>query len=115
LGALAATGTADDTHVIYTSDHGDMAGNRGLWAKSHMFEDSVGVPMIVRGPGVSLGQVNDTPVSLVDVHPTVLALTSGENDQQADGESLLTLANSEDRTRVTFSEYHDGDQPPGSS
>lgn len=113
LGALDATGAADDTHVIYTSDHGDMAGNRGLWAKSHMFEDSAGVPMIVRGPGVAAGQVNDTPVNLVDVHPTVLALTSGEVDDQADGESLLALADVSDPARVTFSEYHDGGSSTG--
>ena len=113
LGALDASGAADDTHVIFTSDHGDMAGNRGLWAKSHMFEDSVGIPMIMRGPGVPAGQVSDTPVNLVDVHPTVLALTTGVADAEADGESLLALASAANDSRVTFSEYHDGGSTTG--
>jgi len=47
LAALDATGQRATTRIIYTSDHGELLGNRGLWCKSFMFEDSVGVPMIV--------------------------------------------------------------------
>ncbi len=104
LSALDTAGAADDTTVLYTSDHGDMAGNRGLWAKSYMYEDSAGVPMIVAGPGIDAGQVLGTPVGLVDVHPTVLQLIG--IDPAA--ESLLDIAATPDPDRVTFSEYHDG-------
>lgn len=114
LASLDAAGAASDTHVIYTSDHGDMAGNRGLWAKSYMYEDSVGVPMIVRGPKVSTGIVNETPVNLIDIHPTVVALTAGQDDEESSGQSLIALAASNDPQRITFSEYHDGGSVAGS-
>jgi len=59
LRALDTSGQRDDTLVVYTSDHGELLGNRGLWAKSFMYEDSVAVPMIVSGPGVPGGRVVD--------------------------------------------------------
>ena len=49
LGALRGRGLADDTRVIYTSDHGDNIGARGLWGKSTIHEESAGVPLIVAG------------------------------------------------------------------
>ena len=50
LDVLRETGLAADTRVIYTSDHGDNLGARGLWGKSDMYEDSAGVPLIMAGP-----------------------------------------------------------------
>ena len=55
LDALAAAGLADRTCVVYTSDHGDNVGARGLWGKSNMYEESVGVPLIAAGPGIARG------------------------------------------------------------
>jgi len=52
LAAFDASGMAEDTPVIYVSDHGDNAGERGLWGKSTMFEESVGIPIIFAGPDV---------------------------------------------------------------
>ena len=49
LGALASAGLDADTRVIYTSDHGDNVGARGLWGKSTLYEESAGVPLIVAG------------------------------------------------------------------
>ena len=113
---LDALGPAtDETLVIYTSDHGEMLGTSGLWAKSFMYEPSVGVPLIVRGPGVAAGTVLEVPVSLVDVYPTVLETAGIELDEQdADlaGSSLLQIG--QDTDRVAFSEYHDGGSPTGS-
>ena len=56
LDALEASGQADDTLILFTSDHGEMLGHRGIWGKSTMYEDSVRVPLILAGPDV-------TPVS----------------------------------------------------
>jgi choline-sulfatase len=109
LEALQNSGKANDTTVVYTSDHGDMAGNRGLWAKSYMYEDSVGVPMIIAGPDVPAGVVSDVPVNLVDVYPTVLNLVGLE----AATPTLAMLAASDEPDRVTFSEYHDGGSTTG--
>ena len=52
LRALERSGLAADTRVVYTSDHGDNVGARGLWGKSTLYEESAGVPLIVAGEGV---------------------------------------------------------------
>lgn len=110
LNALAAAGLAESTRVIYSTDHGDMLGDHGLWWKSVMFEGSAGIPMIMAGPNVPAGKVVATPVSLVDVFPTILdgtgvALTP--EDADLPGTSLLRIANApDDGTRTVFAEYH---------
>ena len=110
LGALDDAGVADDTIVIYTSDHGDMLGSHGFVMKSVMYDGAARVPLVLRGPGIDAGQRRSTAVSLVDVAPTVLdALGLRTNDADADlpGRSLLELASgSNDADRVAFSEYH---------
>src|SRR5690606_28759093 len=70
--ALAGSGAADDTVVIYTSDHGESAGAHGLWFKRLMNEESVGVPLLLSGPGVPSGNRVGAPVSHVDLFPTIL-------------------------------------------
>ena len=61
-----------DTRVIYTSDHGDAVGKRGLWGKSTLYEETVGVPLIVTGDGIPQGASVDTPANLVDVYPFII-------------------------------------------
>jgi choline-sulfatase len=74
LGALSATGLDEDTIVVFTADHGEMLGERGLWYKMAFFEPSARVPLIVSSPGrFAAGRV-DAPVSLLEVAPTVLEL-----------------------------------------
>jgi choline-sulfatase len=74
LGALSATGLDDDTIVLFTADHGEMLGERGLWYKMAFFEPAARVPLIVSAPGrFAPGRVGE-PVSLLDVVPTVLDL-----------------------------------------
>ncbi|MCP5025224.1 MAG: sulfatase-like hydrolase/transferase [Actinomycetia bacterium] len=110
LDALEACGLADDTLVIYTTDHGDMLGEKGLFMKGVMYEGSAGVPMILRGPGVPTGAVSRTPVSLADIFPTVVDGVGAElteADVDLPGRSLLELAAAaDDLDRVVFSEYH---------
>mgnify|MGYP001229103756 CR=1 FL=1 len=110
LAALKETGLAESTRVIYTSDHGESLGARGLWGKANMYEESVGIPLILSGPGVPSGKVSSTPVSLADLHPTVLECTgvpwSGE-DAELPGRSLFEIVgNPEDPDREIFSEFH---------
>ena len=99
--------------MIYTSDHGDMHGNRGLWAKSYMYEDSVRVPMIMAGPGVPAGRVVKTPVNQIDIHPTVCAVMDPAHVDDGPGTSLLDLLDGPPE-RIGFSEYHDGGSITGS-
>ena len=76
LDHLAALGLADDTLVVFTSDHGHVYGQHGLIAKGAFhYEDLVRVPMIVRQPGVvPAGAESDALQSLVDYAPTFLNL-----------------------------------------
>lgn len=107
--ALEAAGLADSTRVIYTSDHGENLGVRGLWGKSNCYEESVRVPMIVAGPGVRAG-VCDTPVDLLDLYPTILAsmgVDADPDDTPRPGRSLFEIAKEpDDPSRPVFSEYH---------
>lgn len=109
LRALSETGLNDRTRIIYTSDHGDMLGEHGLWYKSSMYEGSLSVPLILTGPDVPQGKVISTNASLVDCFPTILdAVGADLNPEDTDlpGESLLKLAQGPDRRRTIFSEYH---------
>ncbi len=75
LSALDRTGMADDTIVLFTSDHGDNLGSHGLVQKGGPTEESVRIPWIVRAPGRLRPAIADRHVaSLVDVAPTLLAL-----------------------------------------
>jgi choline-sulfatase len=70
----------DDAVVVFTSDHGDMLGERGLWYKMAPFEPSIRVPLIVRAPGrIAAGRVSQ-PVSLLDLAPTLVELGGGTMD-----------------------------------
>lgn len=107
LAALDKSGVADDTLVIYTSDHGDNLGARGFWGKSTMYEESAAIPMIVAGRGIPQGKVVSTPVSLVDVHPTLMNAFGHAPVAGTRGQSLIGLSSgTDDPGRVAFSEYH---------
>ena len=69
---LEETGLSENTRIVYSSDHGDNLGNRGLWGKSVMYEESVAVPLIMAGKGIPAGKAVSTPVSLVDLAPTFI-------------------------------------------
>src|SRR6266566_2293499 len=107
--ALAATGLAETTRVLYSSDHGDNLGTRGLWGKSNMYEESAGVPMILAGPEVPAGFVCREPVSLVDVFPTVVAgagLPAHPDDRDLPGISLFDVLRGTASPRTVLSQYH---------
>lgn len=117
LDALEAAGLNENTRIVYTSDHGENAGARGMWGKSVMYEESTGVPMIIAGPDVAAGQVCDTPVTLVDLYPTITQATGIETTaEEADlpGRSLFDIAATGfDPERVAFSQYHASASPTG--
>lgn len=99
--ALEETGQAGDTAVIFTSDHGDMLGERRMVQKRTFYEWSVRVPLLVRLPdGARAGEAVSSPVSLLDLAPTLYEL--GGVDEPAEGTSLLHPGDE----RVVFSEYH---------
>jgi choline-sulfatase len=109
LRALDATGLAGTTRVVYSSDHGDNLGTRGLWGKSTMYEESAGIPMLMAGPEVPAGAVCDTPVTLADGFPTFihsLGAAPDPHDRDLPGASLLDVARGLAPDRTILSEYH---------
>ncbi len=72
LQALETHGFLDNTTVVYTSDHGDNLGARGLWGKSNLYQESTAVPLIMAGPEIPQGTCA-TPVSLLDLSATIPA------------------------------------------
>ena len=111
LSSLDATGLAENTTVIYASDHGDNVGARRLWGKSNFYEESAAVPLIAKGAGFAAGQTVRTPVSLVDLSATIpahfgLSLSDAPLGA-APGQDLRAIAEEPyDAERVVFSEYH---------
>jgi choline-sulfatase len=100
LGTLNDCGLSEKTRVLYTSDHGDNLGARGLWGKQVLYEEAAKVPLILAGPGVPAA-VRREPVSHVDVYPTVMECMGAEAPE-ASGFSLLKKA----AERTVLSEYH---------
>lgn len=113
LTALERAGLAEDTRIIYTSDHGEMGGAHGLFGKFNLYEESVGVPLIMAGPEIAAGQRVAAPVSHVDLAPTIeegFGLTPAAGRP---GISLWDRAAIEQRG-TAFAEYHAAGSKSGS-
>lgn len=110
LSTLDETGLATDTRVAYVSDHGENLGAWGLWGKSTMNEESAGIPLILRGPEIPKGKAVNTPVTLLDFHPTILeciGAPGSPEDADLPGESLFQIAaGDDDPDRTILSQYH---------
>jgi len=99
---LEELGLADNTIVVYTSDHGDMMGSHSLLAKTVMYEESVKVPWLMRIPQLGRTQrVIRNPVSHIDMVPTLLDLMGNPMDDRFPGQSLVPLLK-----RGSVAEHH---------
>jgi choline-sulfatase len=109
LDALRATGLDSDTVVVFTADHGEFLGERGLWYKMSFLEPAARVPLFISGPGLAGGRRVDAPVSLLDLAPTLLDVAGVDaGGVPTDGSSLAGLlgsASSAGRGPVVC-EYH---------
>ncbi len=109
LAALDGLNLRDSTRIIYSSDHGEHIGARGIYGKFTMYDEASRVPFIMSGPDVPPGKVVDTPVSLIDCYPTILdALGCPPPDDglARPGRSLWEIAAADDQERTVFAEYH---------
>jgi len=105
---LEASGEANRTVVIFTSDHGENLGDHYMLHKLGWFDQSYHVPFIVRGPGVSAGRTVDAFTEHVDVLPTICELLGTETPLQCDGRALtpwLRGATPDDWRRETHFEF----------
>ncbi|MCQ6561439.1 sulfatase-like hydrolase/transferase [Paenibacillus mendelii] len=89
--ALKDQGVYEDTIIVYTADHGLSVGQHGLMGKQNMYDHSVRIPFIMRGPGVPTGKRVRSLSSNIDIFPTVAELCSVPVPAEVDGVSLMPL------------------------
>jgi N-acetylglucosamine-6-sulfatase len=103
MAALQANGQLDNTVVFYLSDQGQMWGEHRLTRLGWPYEESVRIPLYVRGPGFPAGTRVSQIVSGVDIAPTIVALAGATPTRPMDGRSLLPLAQSPSTAWRTYS------------
>lgn len=104
LRALEETGhNLDEWAIVFTSDHGEMLGQHGLWEKRKFYDPSVKVPLFVRAPAVEAGRSRQI-CNLVDLFPTFTSLAGLPTPEGLAGTDLFA----DKRAGITFSQY-DGD------
>ena len=108
MAALDDLGLREDTLVIYTTDHGDMLGNHGMYLKGPWpLEDLLRVNMLASGPGVAAGRVVDEPVSTLDLAATFYEHAGVAAPMPLQSRSLGTLLKGEEQSRAAaWSEWH---------
>ena len=92
LRALEHRGMLDNTYIIYSSDHGEMLGDHGLYTKSVAYEASLRVPLLVAGPGIAGNQISDSLVELIDLNPTICELAGVPVLPRIDARSIMRLS-----------------------
>lgn len=115
LDALQRHGLADDTLVVYSSDHGDQLGERGLWWKHTFYDESAKVPLILSWPArLPAGERRQQIVNLIDVSATMLDALGAAPLPNAQGRSFLAVARDASAPWIDeiFSEYCTDAVPP---
>ena len=88
LETLEKTGRAENTYVVYAADHGLAVGSHGLLGKQNLYEHSMGAPLVVAGKGIPTGGSTQAFTYLLDIFPTVCALTGMAPPPDLDGFDL---------------------------
>lgn len=117
MAALEEAGLRETTCVVYTSDHGDHIGERGLWWKQSFYEESAGIPLIIDWPGeVDAGSRRGQVVNLTDLTATFVDLAGAEPLPECEGASLVPLLRDPASPWLdeTVSEYVNDGVPPWS-
>ena len=108
LDTLEQTGLADNTVVVFASDHGDMLCEKEMVQKRCFYEWSCRVPLIARFPdGWQAGTVCDTPVSLIDLLPTFCEIAGTKASLPHDGDSLIGIVDNPPTDRIAFAQAHE--------
>jgi choline-sulfatase len=91
LDALEQRGVLDNTTIVYTSDHGEMLGDHGLYTKSVPYEGATHIPLIVAGPGIPTRRASDALVELIDIHPTLCEMVGLPAQENVDACSFAPV------------------------
>ncbi len=102
IDVLKKRGELDNTLIVLSSDHGEMLGDHDLWGKSKPFQPSVGVPLVVAGPGVARGVSSDALVSVIDLGATYLDFAGVARPRTMDSRSFRPLLEGKTRTHREF-------------
>ena len=115
LDTLEARGLAENSIVIYTSDHGLGVGQHGLMGKQNLYDHSMRIPLIMRGPGIAAGERRQALLYLLDLYPTLLERCGVEIPDGQHGVSLNALLDGETREcrDAIFSAYQSVFGDPG--
>ena len=113
LNRLDEMGELDNTYIIYTSDHGIAIGRHGLMGKQNLYEHTVRVPFIVKGPGIKAGKRVEGNIYLSDVLPTVCDLADIDIPSTVGGKSFKSILTGENQTirDVMYGVYCGGSKP----
>lgn len=109
MDAAESLGLMDNTRLIYTSDHGEAITAHGILGKANLYEHSVGVPLLMSGPGIPRDEVVTAPVSHVDLFPTIFEMFGfGSLSEEGDylGKSLFYTLQASTEERPLYAEYH---------
>jgi arylsulfatase A-like enzyme len=108
LDALEAGGQAANTIVVFAGDNGLAVGQHGLLGKQNMYEHSIRVPLVMKGPGIPAGQTRDALVYLYDLFPTLCECAGLPIPPTVEGASLLPLVTDGQELRSSvFVAYRD--------
>lgn len=111
LTTLQDTGLAENTIVVFTSDHGYHMGEHGHWQKTTLFENATRVPLVISGPGViAKGKSTEGLAELVDVYPTMTELAGLTTPKSVSGKSLVPILKDHSTTvrSSAFTQYSNG-------
>ncbi|MGQ9455332.1 MAG: sulfatase family protein [Armatimonadota bacterium] len=99
---LSRRGELDNTYIIYSSDHGEMLNDHSMWGKSVPYQPSVGVPLVISGPGTRRNIVSDALTSLTDLTATILDYAGIARPEDMDGLSLRPLLEGKSTTHRRY-------------
>ena len=101
LDALEHRGMLENTIIVFSSDHGEMLGDHGMYTKSLPYEGALRVPLIIAGPGVEARGTSNALVELIDVNPTLCELARLPSQADIDARSVAPVLRGESEVHRT--------------